>query len=620
MSRNIFSYSAVIASLLATALFAGCGTSNKEGSSSSLANVAKVDEAICAQCHSTAIDPVAGTKIYEAYLASAHYTNNFHTVGCQDCHGGGAMHNGVGPIPYPNPDTAGQCFSCHQKYLPTAHFANYTATNTHPAQYVSTNYQNSCTSCHDPHLANNGIRNGEINTITGQAKGTEHTDWAESGHGKTTAEAWAHYDFKFRDNCNRCHTSTGFITFVGSNYAYPVPAWGTAGDKTHEVLTCKACHTDYNFKNRVRLAGAFTAPYNNGKSPAKFPNVGATNLCIACHTGYESGNTVKAVADFSNQPFVNSHYLAAAGLMYMKSGFVNFTAASGTLVTPNGSVTNYAKTLQPADKNANGLVDTPDGVPGGVTSTHRKLGTPLIVGDHGITAGNYDANGPCVTCHLNANTTNAATNMNRTTSHTLEINQNTYTQVCINCHTFEAGTAIAADGSNFATVFLDPNAAGFQNSLSLAVAVLKNQQGIVYNPAKYPYFFEVTTGKAVVDWTRGKGQAYGMKVLGACFNINLLSKEPAAYAHARSYSRRLVYDTIDFLDDGVNNLSVSNTAVTSGLTDASGSPLFSKGTQAYTGTQNVSPGSPLYAGTSESMVYLIGWSRGTGAWNTPERP
>ena len=113
------------------------------------------------------------------------------------------------------------------------------------------------------------------------------------------------------------------------------------------------------------------------------------------------------------------------------------------------------------------------------------------------------------------------------------------------------------------------------------------------------------------DWTRGTGnQAFGKKMMGACFNINLLAKEPAAYVHARSYVRRLIYDSIDFLDDGTMNLSVSATALATDPTD------YGKGATAYTdGTLTT-----LAPGTTESMVYLINWSRSTGAWSSPERP
>jgi hypothetical protein len=98
--------------------------------------------------------------------------------------------------------------------------------------------------------------------------------------------------------------------------------------------------------------------------------------------------------------------------------------------------------------------------------------------------------------------------------------------------------------------------------------------------------------------------------MGACFNIQILDREPAAFVHARTYVRRLVYDTIDFLDDKTINLSVGATAL------ATTPGTYGKGAAAYTdGTLTT-----LSPGTTEAMLYLIGWSRTTGGWSSPERP
>ena len=69
----------------------------------------------------------------------------------------------------------------------------------------------------------------------------------------------------------------------------------------------------------------------------------------------------------------------------------------------------------------------------------------------------------------------------------------------------------------------------------------------------HPYFYYLSIGPtaAVKDWTRGGAlsQADAKKLMGACFNINLIEREPNAFVHARTYTRRLLYDTIDFLDN-----------------------------------------------------------------------
>ena len=47
--------------------------------------------------------------------------------------------------------------------------------------------------------------------------------------------------------------------------------------------------------------------------------------------------------------------------------------------------------------------------------------------------------------------------------------------------------------------------------------------------------------------------------MGAAFNYNVLEHEPGAFAHNRQYATKLVYDSIDFADDGVLNNSVEAT-------------------------------------------------------------
>jgi hypothetical protein len=47
--------------------------------------------------------------------------------------------------------------------------------------------------------------------------------------------------------------------------------------------------------------------------------------------------------------------------------------------------------------------------------------------------------------------------------------------------------------------------------------------------------------------------------MGAVFNYMLLSKEPGAWAHNDYYARRLIYDSIDYIDNGLLDSSVEAT-------------------------------------------------------------
>lgn len=583
------------------AAMSGCGDNISPGAQA-VSTLAASEP--CIGCHGSAVSKVTGAVIADEWKLSRHNTETVgknvpgYGAGCRDCHepeaghpnSCGRCHGGTPSSDSSrhdvtlNPDDAMKCGKCHaEKTQKTPHFNNYTAV-THDAQYVDLQNVGKCRNCHNPHN----------NAILPEARG-----WAKSGHGDVKGKAWSTRDFKSDKNCIRCHTATGYVNYATS--AFTLATEPLAASETYGVLGCNACHTSYDFKQSVREVPQHTAPYNGGLSPKTFPSVGQSNICIPCHSGRESGDSLLAVADFTNASFKNSHYLPAAGLMYMTVGFKNFTSGGAVI-----GASTYGKSLSPD-------AGVPGGVSGGVSSTHRKLGTIAINGDsHSkvfFVPGNLDSNGPCVTCHLNGYT-NARTS--RATSHTLAISGDAYNQVCINCHDSEGGTPLSA--ANFHKIFLEPQEEVFQDALGLATGLL-TKYDIKYDTNSYPYFYDLAkdpTGKtAVKDWTRGsKDQRFGLKMMGACYNINLLKHEPAAFAHARTYTRRLIYDTIDFLDDGGMNLSVSATAI------ATNSEIYGKGAQAYTdGTLTA-----LSPGTTESMVYLIGWSRSSGKWNTTERP
>jgi hypothetical protein len=427
--------------------------------------------------------------------------------------------------------------------------------------------------------------------------------------------------------CQRCHTATGASNYLTNPATYNAANndfshlydaatgrnWRTSSRAAtqREMLYCWGCHANVEAdKGGLRNPGAMTALYNFNGEKAQFPDVGSSNVCIACHAGRESGESVVSLPTdtFTNVSFKNSHYMAAAGLMYVKVGFTAFTAPTNTI---GSSTITYGASLTSTD----------DG--GTISSTHRKLGTTAINGDsHNpskFVPGYLDADGPCVTCHMSEST---AADAQR--HHTLAIDANAYDNVCSNCHTAELAEVLT--NTNFRTVFLEEQSEIFQDALTLATTVLKNNYHITYDPDTYPYFYDDDNGGAAVkNWTRPLlttplSLDDAKKLMGACFNINLLNREPGAFAHARTYVRRLVYDTIDFLDDRAINLSAGATA------QAVLPAVYTKGTKAYTGSQSDST-TTLYPGdagnptpTSAAMTYLLGWSRSSGAWSTPERP
>jgi hypothetical protein len=125
---------------------------------------------------------------------------------------------------------------------------------------------------------------------------------------------------------------------------------------------------------------------------------------------------------------------------------------------------------------------------------------------------------------------------------------------------------------------LDPQSECFQNGLNLLKQILQVKYLIKFDPTTAPYFYDLqkdgTGNTAVTDWTRknvagvsdaavaaygsatitpipagGLTQIQAKRLMGACFNLYLLARDPGAYVHARTFGQRLVYDALDFLDN-----------------------------------------------------------------------
>ena len=64
-----------------------------------------------------------------------------------------------------------------------------------------------------------------------------------------------------------------------------------------------------------------------------------------------------------------------------------------------------------------------------------------------------------------------------------------------------------------------------------------------YTP-HYPYF-------ATKNWNAaGPSGGTGKQNMGAAFNFSLLKHEPGAFAHNRVYAKRLIFDSVDYLQHG----------------------------------------------------------------------
>ncbi|MCX7793487.1 MAG: C-type polyheme cytochrome OmcB [Thermodesulfovibrionales bacterium] len=377
--------------------------------------------------------------------------------------------------------------------------------------------QGICSDCHNPHNSDLSI----------------HKQWARSAHGghilekkegatnvytasvtRDDAPGWVYYNWKRsgRAACQRCHTSTGFRNFANSPSTYnPANNFFIATQGQSELLYCWACHTDN--VGGLRDPGQLTFVYTNNAT-VTYPDVEGSNICMACHTGRETGDSIKNDPDADGiRSFINSHYLAAGGTVFTTTGY-EYTGRN------YNNVTFYA---------------------------HDKIGLPAAPGT--------GTNGPCVGCHMISDNSHLFMPVEKDES-TDTITSIT-SKICIKCHT-----------GNFALTpaKLNQEKHEYEAALEVLKAALASK-GIFFRNA-FPYFFVDTNGNGILEptetiaytnWAGPYGFTYWKDTMGAAFNLNLLIHDPGGFAHNRFYVKALIWDSIDFIDNGNLDHSVPST-------------------------------------------------------------
>lgn len=476
----------------------------------------------CTVCHDRTGD---GQLMSAAFAGQA----NRNVVGCEACHGGGEFHFGLGLLPYPQPGPA-QCGVCHgidqalfhstsaERLINDTHFDN-PATTDIEGMVVKTADQKGCQVCHfnghNPTLEINdawarSAHGGHLLTVK-DATATA-ADRVAAAVTDAVAPGWVHYNWDQttgsgnRASCQRCHTATGIANYLTDPASYDpanndfshLSGWTAAtGSPQNEMLFCWGCHSDN--KGSLRNPGAITADYTG--QDVTYPDLADSNVCMACHTGRESGGTIAARAadpatDWSNLSFVNSHYLTAGGTVFSASGY------------------HYAGRVYA----------TPANLHGGI-GTAGSIGTAV------------DDNGPCVKCHMGSAGAGQSHSFAVVTKDASDLITAINPSFCTACHT--GALALTA-----------PDLNTLRSGFEAAIAALEAQlaaKGFVFQ-ANFPYFPTKNWG----DSTTGPNN------MGAAFNFNLLAHDPGAYAHNVRYAERLIWDSIDWLDDNtLNNSTVA---------------------------------------------------------------
>lgn len=328
--------------------------------------------------------------------------------------------------------------------------------------------------------------------------------FAHSGHADETAEAFRHWDEDdpavVPTGCAKCHSLGGFLDFAEDGVV----------DSTADpaAFDCELCHTDAE-RGTTRSFASVTFP-----SGAVIETDGPEAICMQCHQGRASTTTVDtAIAganvgddtSSSRLRFSNIHYFAAAATQF------------GTLVKGG---------YEYAGKSYDAKFSHVDGYTG------------------------------CQDCH---------------NPHSLEIR----TERCDTCHTMVKGkddlhnirylgSLTDFDGNGNITEGIYYEVQGVLAKLySGIMAYGANVVGtpIGYDEFAYPYFFKDLNGDGVIDSSEAvSANGYNQftpRLLRACYNFQVVKKDPGGFAHGGKYLIELMYDSLEDLNSAMPGGAVS---------------------------------------------------------------
>jgi hypothetical protein len=358
----------------------------------------------------------------------------------------------------------------------------------------------------DPALAKLNAYNILNGTDKYGAQGSDSSD-------EFSTPAFTSYDFKsaFGGSCLRCKTSTGYREFASdpvnfNSFATMSKFYATGTQK--ELIYCWACHTSSAGALRDPLDVAGVSFVNVIESQyaepagriANVPDIGGSNICMSCHSARGSGADI--LASFTNATIGGNdfgsftlHYLGAGGTLFRLTGFE---------FRPDSDYDNYS------------------------WYAHDRIGVDIP--DTG-------ENGPCVGCHMRSDESH---------SYEVTINDGTY---ITNILTYDQTCSVCHGGEDLLISSLNEKKGGFINALAVLNSVLASSGGLDYDPDAYPYIFPA--GSSHIYPNRYTAWS-DIKLLGVAINLDMLKHEPGAYAHNSLYTKRLLFDSIDFLEDGAS--------------------------------------------------------------------
>jgi hypothetical protein len=317
-----------------------------------------------------------------------------------------------------------------------------------------------------------------------------YAEWASSPHAHATAEAFTHWNSEgnIPAVCARCHSTPGFLDFLGADGSAPGKVDRPAPIGT--VITCLACHN-----NKTRALTSVTFP-----SGLTVRNQGSDARCMTCHQGVESTKSVNTAVngkgDDTVEPkleFINVHYTAAGAMLFGTMAQVGYEYDGKT----------YAGRFQHR-------------APYTTCTTCHELHTVQVkVND-------------CAACHRDVT--------DKASLHHIRVSKIDYDG------NGDVNEGIAQEIEHLRGRLL---------TAIMDYAKTVAGKLVVYELEVFPYFFVDSNGNGVADKDETKFpnryRSWTPRLLKAAYNYQFITKDPGAYAHNPTYAIQLLYDSLSDL-------------------------------------------------------------------------
>ncbi|MDY0398692.1 MAG: cytochrome c3 family protein [Desulfuromonas thiophila] len=389
------------------------------------------------------------------------------------------------------------------------HFDDPTTTKLLEGYVLRTQAATACADCHNVHHGDNSINQQWARSAHGgHLLDVKEAEGPDAAVGSATADGWVHYPWESdaRQGCQRCHTATGVANYLDDPNGYSpanndfshLAAWnGASGSPQAEMLYCWGCHSNAG-AGTLRNPGAIALKSTGGTAvtyqgaPVVLPDIANSNVCVACHGG--AGNM-----DSSMSSRFVGHHAPAGGTLFSAVTHMGFEFPGQSYANPS-------------------------------YFAHDSLDLEIVdILDHGTVIGQQVSGaGPCAACHMSSSEGHRFSVVEKNAAG--EITALTATN-CSGCHDGSHGAALEA-GNAAAAAFLEEESAGYQQAGMVLGAYLANS---------LPNFLGTTINNTTAD----------LLATYAFQNQKLPTEEPGGYAHNRLYVKRLLFDSIDYLDNGV---------------------------------------------------------------------